>query len=261
MRIRIKIKNLVIASLFSAGFGVFSLLLPGNSFITLILVLLSAMLSVFIAFPKSKSRFLRIFKGTILFFFTEGAVGGILTAIYLKFQEVWLKFAKPVESQTRLCLFWILSAFLWLLFSAIARLFNTSERTFSNSNKFRVRIRLFGTEAEFSCFFDSGNLVKEPISGLPVVFLPEKAKKMFPNINNTFISGSRLIPYSTISGESCVWGMLPEKMLLLSDDKKDNGNDSAFELCAYLVFVKGIKKAEDEKTMFAILPSNVISEL
>lgn len=85
--------------------------------------------------------------------------------------------------------------------------------------------------AELSALVDSGNLLTEPISGLPVIVVDRaKASAILPNELAFLASPNRqtprgtslrlrLIPCATASGESMLYGFIPKRILVAGQPK------------------------------------------
>lgn len=76
---------------------------------------------------------------------------------------------------------------------------------------------------------DSGNSLKDSITGLPVIIVDFRAiKRLFPSINapielSEFLNAKdfKVIPYKTISASGMVYGFIPQKLINANGDNID----------------------------------------
>jgi stage II sporulation protein GA (sporulation sigma-E factor processing peptidase) len=92
-----------------------------------------------------------------------------------------------------------------------------------------VRMRFGGEEKELTALVDSGNLLEDPVSGTPVIFLSGRAARILPQnlltaMKNGVASLSlpdagklRVIPSRTVSGDGVLLAAVPERVCLRSD--------------------------------------------
>lgn len=88
-----------------------------------------------------------------------------------------------------------------LMIPRLVRLIIRQQRMKSLHTK--ILVRLQGTDKEFDALIDSGNLLIEPLSGLPVVLL-----------NDPGIPKDRPIVYQTQGGTGVLYGAHPERVVL-----------------------------------------------
>ena len=91
-----------------------------------------------------------------------------------------------------------------------------------------VRMRFDGKERVFTALVDSGNLLEEPVSGTPVIFLKGKAARTLPkHLLSAMKSGVdglsipeagrlRVIPSRTVAGGGILLAAVPERLALRS---------------------------------------------
>lgn len=84
----------------------------------------------------------------------------------------------------------------------------------------RLHIRHGDWQTEVTALVDSGNLVTDPISGIPVIFLSADSAPDFPVTSDwllgrdcpeCFLRSMRVIPTRTIDGTGCVGGFVAEE--------------------------------------------------
>ena len=160
-----------------------------------------AFLMVFIAFGKRSIKKLLLLWAT--FMVSAALLGGLITAAY--------SLSARSDSITALsfCIICVFSAFIALAYGLICRkkihTKTASIRIFANGNRFSLNL-----------LADSGNLVTEPFSSLPVIIVSSASlpppydspeSELFPH-------PIRAIPFSTSAGSACFLGFRPDKIEL-----------------------------------------------
>lgn len=89
-----------------------------------------------------------------------------------------------------------------------------------------LRLSFAGAEKELTALVDSGNLLEEPLSGTPVIFLKKEAAEILPEelvcamksgVAELSVSEAgklRMIPSRTVAGEGILLAAVPEGVLL-----------------------------------------------
>lgn len=258
LRLPCSFRRLLAGAGTGAAFGVLSLLLPGKSAVTWGLFLITAVLSVWISLPDKTPHPLRILHVLLLVLVLEGTIGGILTAVWYRMRAFFLRYGMTAESAGyRRGMFLLIpcGTAVLLLTAVVLRRYCGSGST--DGKQYSISVRYRQKAQCFPCFPDTGNLAREPISGLPVIFLPEAAAPLFSisinNLKQGSIPKSRLIPVTTVSGSSYCWAILPENLTLFS---KSTEKRNAREIHAYLAFYKDASTQQDN--ISAVIPSSLI---
>ena len=86
----------------------------------------------------------------------------------------------------------------------------------------RVRIRCGECESAVTALVDSGNLLRDPLSGDPVFILPKKTFRRLTNLpeDGTLLPGMRLLRARTASGITLMIILRPDGIFLLSGRKE-----------------------------------------
>lgn len=245
MRIRAKLRNLCAAAAIGAAVSVGVTAAGGRTFITVPVLLFTAFAVCMAVLPAEIWSLSLLPRAVCLFLLTEAALGGIMTVLYRLFDRI---FAGQGFFRGGGMHGFLLSAFAaWGLLSLLLHL--TGQKS-TDGRTGIVTVRLGGREENLPCLFDSGNLAREPISGLPVVFLPSSSAGGFgirmSSLASGEMPGSRIIPVSTVSGEKLFWGIRPE--LLYYRTPKRQAAD------AYIVFSDQLP-GKRESTGYAVAPS------
>ncbi|MCQ2432518.1 MAG: sigma-E processing peptidase SpoIIGA [Clostridia bacterium] len=228
--------RLITASVLSALFGCAAAIFGGSKTGYLLLSALTAAVSCLIALPEKRVRVRTLFSSLLLFAAAEAVIGGLMTFICLRLDRLTAGGVRTSSSEFHL--FRTAAALTALLVTGLVR-FLTGGRAEDEGDSV-LRLESDGKTFDFPCFFDTGNLAREPISGLPVIFLP-------PGTAHAFAEHTmRLIPITTVNGEHLCRGYRPKHLTLIS------GGTSA-EIDAYLVITKEVGHPGKEPAC-AILP-------
>ncbi len=209
-----RIRRIAIGAAVTAAFGVMSLLLPGNTVISTLLMLLTAGVGCLIALPDHKVGFGLYIKAVILFIFLEGAAGGILTGFYYSLNQIFSAEGIHLASgDRRLQLFWLFCGLLALFFSVVVSVLRSARQKTGGGT---VSVTYRGRTAVFEGIRDTGNLVRESISGLPVIFVPSEGQNLLGISDQMLKSGqlprTRPISVSGVTGCRILWAVHPEKL-------------------------------------------------
>ena len=219
---------------------------------------MTAVLSVWISLPDKTPHPLRILRVLLLVLVLEGTIGGILTAVWYRMRTVFLRYGMNAESAGyRRGMFLLIpcgTAVLLMTFILFRRCRGLGS---GDGKQYFLSVRYHGKTQSFPCFPDTGNLAREPISGLPVIFLPEAAAPLFlisiENLKQGRIPKSRLIPVSTVGGSSFCWGILPESLTLSCGSTEKR---RMWEIHAYLAFYADAPTQSDRIT--AVIPASLL---
>lgn len=130
-------------------------------------------------------------------------LGGVMTSV--------LSLGEPVFfNKTKTSSFAEAFAVCFVLSSAAVRLFSSEK----SKKTVTVCFEAGGEKTELSALVDSGSLVREPISSLPVVIVSYKA---LPEINSGIKFEEkqlriRMIPIKSVGGEKLLTGYVPDKI-------------------------------------------------
>lgn len=196
--------------------------LPSFSFtLNIFFKLSAAALITLIAFDFKSVRIYA--KNTVIFLLVSFGYVGIVTAfqylpvagtsLYMNNGEIYYNLPLPYLMITVI--------FLCLLQKAISDLY---KRKTSNKELFDCRVTVGEKQTEICCLYDSGNFLRETLSGLPVAIVERSAlKKILPETAarqddlfdalsqcENFSSRLFLIPFRTAGGKGLLTGFRPD---------------------------------------------------
>ena len=216
----------------------------------------------FISFYSRTSSLGSHFVTIFLYIGISMMTGGCMTAIFNLLNKLDLPLDSVGEDGISTYLFAILAAVAGLISLKSGQIISKK----GSVRECKLYVTLFGNEFEFLGFSDSGNLVRDPISGRPVIFLDrsELEKRCSLSFLDDFAegkmpreypaSGLRLVSYNTASGSSMAVAARPEKLTLEYTDAK--GKKQNLSPDALIAVTKIGKSAQGYN---AIVPSEIIT--
>lgn len=151
---------------------------------------------------------------TLTFVISSALLGGLVTAIY----GISGQYSNGAYGEITAMSFAVIcgvSAIITLLYGLVCR-------RKINTRHAEVRIYIKGNKFHGQFLADSGNLVTEPFSALPVIIISSSAlPKPFDDPESSiFPVPTRAIPFSTASGGGCFFGFRPDRIELIVLGKK-----------------------------------------
>ena len=242
------IKKLILASVICAVLGLICITqITGTA--SILILFIGWMISTILAIPSEKRRIRNIIGAVILFVILEALTGGIMTAIFYKLNQWNHSLGIHLDSgESKLRIFFIAAGIIFFMLTASMRILSNAKFLKGVTQNGTVSIRWNGYETNTHCMFDSGNLVREPISGKHVMILPAGEISAlgieYDRLSSGSLYGSRLIPVKTLDKTSVLWGILPDEINI----QTENRTYSSTEL--YVVFSPG--------TDIAIVPTCIL---
>ncbi len=177
-----------------------------------------AFFMVFVAFGKRETKKLFLLWG--MFIVSCALLGGLITAAYSLLSQ-YSGNAYSWVSPISFAVICLASALLALLYGLLCR-------NKINTNTARIKLTAKGKSFGAHLLTDSGNLVTEPFSALPVIII--SASALPPPFDTPESEGFplpiRLIPFTTTAGSNCFFGFRPEKIEIIGLAKKPKTVDA-----------------------------------
>lgn len=243
-KIKTKKLRLLISSAIGAIYVAIQYITNLKMYSNMIIKIILSILMVFIAFnPQSVKQ---MSKQLLLFYLTTFTFGGVATyLIYvIKPQNIIIKNGMFVGTYVLKTIF--LGAILGTIIIVIA--FKISKNKMTKKDMLcKTKIKLEGKEITLNTMLDTGNMLKEPISGDPVIvvertslyeLIPKEIlnhseeilggdfEKIPENIKKRYISKFKMIPFSSLGKQNgMLLGIKAEKFKVLNEnyeDEKDN---------------------------------------
>ncbi len=249
LHLDMKKRELIFSCIIGGIYGVLSLLIK-NAFLSVIMNISVYLLMCFIAFPKVRlSQYIKL---CFLFWSVSLLMGGAVTWCY-SFIDRFASGAVSSQSPARKMPLYLF--LLTVLFCAVSAFI--TGKIFSKNKDIKdavVYVLFDGRCVEAHVLVDSGNLLTDPLSGLPVILVTdEKFKAVTGESSDTLlqngklISKIRFIPASSAGGDTMLYGVVSDVVLKKAKGKevpykaviavcKNSGFadfDGVFPLCLY----------------------------
>ncbi len=196
---------------------------------------------------EGRVKFVCLLRDSLVFFTVSFIFAGFMLAVRMFIAPAAMIYSNGVVylrvSALTLIIATIAAYLLTELFFRIFRRRTVSEKLMRSAS---VTVVYRGLEIETPGFVDTGNLLRDPLSGAPVIIAgAPAAQKLFPQevcvaltspIKNAgtlgagTVSGFRLIPYSTVSGKGLVPVFRPDRITV------SDGTDSYLVEDAFIGF-------------------------
>ena len=213
-----KVWRIVAAAAFGGLYSFLPYAFVTETYISLPLHILSAFVICMIAFGY-KSHKQAIFL-TLTFIVTSALFGGLISGIF-SLSDQYSDGTYTEMSAASFCVICVMSAIIVFSYSLIC-----GKRIHTRSA--RIRITLGKEKSELNLLCDSGNLVTEPFSALPVIIVSAACLPYPYDMpeSEVFPLPIRIIPFTTSAGGSCFFGFRPSKIELLGIAKKPKSIDA-----------------------------------
>lgn len=201
--------RIALGSLFG---GVSSLLIfmENSGIVMTLLKMLTAAVMVLVSFKFSSMK--RFLKNMLWLFFISFVFGGLIFAVYMCFGFDTLIYTNGIVyfdiSMTFLIVCSVLS---YLLITAVSLIL---DKKAPKTKEYHVTLSKNGKTVSCTALMDTGNNLREPFSGYPVIFIDETMFKSFFSDDSVEkmleVDKTRLIPITTVQGESIAAAFRPE---------------------------------------------------
>ena len=181
-----------------------------------------------IVFANSKTSFFTLLKCTAVGVLTSMILSGVMTALYSLFNRIRLPLDNTQENSASILVFAIIAALAGVATVQGGRFLGLSKK----SEYVTVNAVLFGKSVTLRAMVDTGNHLREPISGRSVIvadktrilaLLPPSLSKDLQSpcaekwlSQRRYATQIRLVPTNTATGTGMLPAILPDKLTLTS---------------------------------------------
>ena len=171
--------------------------------------ILVSVLMCIIAYKKSSIG--RLITSIILFWGVSASLGGIMSLVYSFVNKLFYEYIKDysyteIYSGAR---FFIVASLSVLIAVIVNGVYSTKKEI----RETEVLIEFKGEVFKLNGLCDSGNLLKEPISGKNVILI-SKNTKLGQIIEKEQEIKKRYVPYNVVNGEGVLKGIIPNKIII-----------------------------------------------
>lgn len=262
LKCKMNFLKIFFASLIGAIYAVIQYVSKLSIYSNVIIKLFVSIIIVFIAFNPQDIR--KMFKQLVLFYLTTFTFGGVATyLIYgLKPQNVIIKNGMFVGTYVLKVIF--IGAILGTVILIIAFKFTKNKIT-KKDMICKVKIKLNGEEVILDTMVDTGNMLREPITGNPVIVVERVAlynlipkeilnntesilggdfEKISENVKNEYISRLKIIPFSSLGRQNgMLVGIKPDKLEVINEEIAEEKNNAIIGIYNKSLTKKGEYKA------------------
>lgn len=255
--------RILAASALGGIWSVISLFLPIGSWWEILLDCAVGFLLCAVVYLERGLSFASLFPSTLLFIGVSMMMGGCMTAMFNFLNKLELPLQIVSSDSISTYIFAILAALAGVISLASGQ---TASRG-SAAKECRLKIKLCGIEFNFVGFVDSGNLVREPISGRAVIFVERGKieKELSLDFLDAFLGGNieadapckdmRLITLRTAAGESMAVAIRPESICAEFENRR--GKTVSLRTDA---LISPIDIGSTVQGCTAIIPSEILKE-
>lgn len=240
---KISYLRIFLASLIGAIYAVTQYISKLNIYSNFIIKTILSIIIIFVAFNPQNIK--KLCKQLVLFYLTTFTFGGVATyLIYLlKPQNIIIKNGMYVGTYVLKVIF--IGAILGTIILIIS--FRLSKNKMTKKDLIcQIKIKLNGKEKVLNAIVDTGNMLKEPITGNPVVVIEKVALyDLMPKeiLNNTesilggdfeqipekikkeYIQRLKIIPFSSLGKQNgMLVGIKPEKLEVINEQSEEKNN-------------------------------------
>ncbi len=195
----------------AGGLCSFVILLPPlPSGLSIIISLASACFVIGTAFaPLNRNAF---FKASAAFFLISFGFCGIMMALFTLFTpEAVVIRNGSVYIEIPPIMLVIATLFCYVILRVIMRITGSGK---PENMECSVRVKYRSHEIAFKGRLDTGNMLKEPFSGMPVIVSKQSA---FACVDDLILKSTmRVVPYSSVGGEGLLYAFRPEEIIVIS---------------------------------------------
>ena len=257
LRRAFSLKRIILASILGGLYGIATLLLPFSSAISLALDILACIVITVISFYKKRQTGQLVII-TLLYFGVSMAVGGTMTALFNLLNKLNLPLDTIENDGISVWGFAFLSIAAGA-FSLFGGRFIFKKRETSLCT---LTIEFDGKRDTFCGLSDSGNLLRDYVSGKPIIIIDRNCASSLVNthITDAFLRGEksndpayssmRLSHINTVSGESVIVILKPIKILIEYEYK-----GKPRQICPDALFALG--NINNSREYDAIIPASL----
>lgn len=240
---KISYTRIFFASLIGAIYAVTEYILKLNIYSNILIKIILSIIIVYVAFYPQNVK--KMYKQLVMFYVTTFTFGGVATyLIYvLKPQNIIIKNGMYVGTYVLKVIF--LGAIVGTAVLFVA--FKLAKNKITKKDMIcKIKIKINGKEKVLDAMVDTGNMLKEPITGTPVAvvertslydLLPKEILnntesilggdfgKIPEDIKNEYIPKLKIIPFASLGRQNgMLVGIKPEKIEVINEQKEKNKN-------------------------------------
>ncbi len=202
-------KRIIIASLLGALFGVLDVVVQLNQALSILLSIVVAIIMCLISFFEINIK--KAIVTNLTYWGVSACLGGVMSLLFSFFNRIFGEYIQKYSQETayngaRFLIIASLTAIVSIIFTRIF----TSKKDIKATE---ITIKIDEKEYKLEALCDSGNMLCDPILIKPVILVTDKSKigKIIKTKNDI---KKRYIPYSDVSGDGMLKGIIPESIVV-----------------------------------------------
>ena len=246
---RFKVARSILAAAMGGVYSVAILFVSMNAILGLIADLGFCMLMCLCAYGIKDKTFGDFMLHTTVYFGVSMGTGGCMTAMYSLLNRMDLPLGEVEKNPDGISVW--LFGLLAIISGCTALWGGKLFRSSADGDVYEIVIAYGGSSLTISGMVDTGNLLKDPISGKPIIIVEKKAllgiidegvlNKSLRGDAEGIVSQSsshrvRIVPMNTASGRSVVCAFVPEKLIIRSKKHRKSKEADALFAPAELKF-------------------------
>ncbi|MBE6602583.1 MAG: hypothetical protein E7637_08820 [Ruminococcaceae bacterium] len=218
--------RVLLAAAFGGGYALVALLVGSDGVVGLLLDILTVIGMCAIAFGTRKKGVRGLLRAAAVVWLTSMLLGGVMTALYAGLNRLNLPLESLEDDGLSVWVFVAVSALAGILTVKGGRWFGLSAKTKSAI----LEVTLFGKTVRLRAMIDTGNLLRDPVSGRGVAVTELAAvEKLLPKdlflacktgdataylSNHEKAKRVRLIPANSAAGSALLLAVVPERVVI-----------------------------------------------
>lgn len=214
----------LLAAMLGGTYAAAALLLGLNGAVGILLDILIVVLMCAVTFGKRGKGIMGIFRAAAVVWLTSMVLGGVMTALYAGLNRLHLPLETIEDDGLSVWIFVAVSALAGILTVKGGRWFGLSSKTQSAA----IEVTLYGKTLHLRAMIDTGNLLRDPVSGKGVVVaelsalqsvLPQELFRACESGDaSSYLTDHekarrvRLIPANSAAGAALLLALIPEQM-------------------------------------------------
>lgn len=214
-------RRAIIGALFGGVYALVALLCGFGGLLGVCLDVLAAFAMCMIVFAVKGESFLFLWKVTAVDVIASAFLGGVMTALYTWLNRLELPMEQLGEDGISVWMFAALATISGFLTAKGSMFFGLSQKTKS----FTLEAVLFGKRVTLRAMVDSGNFLRDPLSGRSVIVADrKKLERILPidfpkegqmNTVHALAKKVRIIPTHTAVGSGMLTAIIPDSLIVI----------------------------------------------
>ena len=219
-------RRAILGAILGGGYALAALLMGLGGVLGVCLDVAAALLMCIVVFGVGGQKIAGVMKITAVYLLTSFFLGGVMTALYAWLNRLDLPLEALGEDGISVWLFAVLASVSGFLTARGGMFFGLARKTKSVT----VEVVWMGQSIVLRAMVDSGNLLRDPLSGRSVIvadqkklasFLPKKFPKTGELCEDYELAKRlRIIPTRTATGESFLTAIIPDRLTVVENGER-----------------------------------------